>query len=55
MGAVVKLAHGYRLYIKGASEILTKLCRWHVVVPISINVSQFVWCYVLRHYVRGSD
>jgi Ca2+-transporting ATPase len=32
MGAVVKLAHGYRLYIKGASEILTKLCRWHVVV-----------------------
>jgi Ca2+-transporting ATPase len=32
MGTVVKLAHGYRLYVKGASEILTKLCRWHVVV-----------------------
>jgi len=30
--AVVKLVHGYRLYVKGASEILTKLCRWHVVV-----------------------
>jgi len=32
MGAVVKHAHGYRLYVKGASEILTKLCRRHVVV-----------------------
>jgi len=31
MGAVVKLMHVYRLYIKGASEILTKLCRWHIV------------------------
>jgi len=31
MGAVVKLAHGYRLYIKGSSDILTNLCRWHVV------------------------
>jgi Ca2+-transporting ATPase len=27
MVTVVKLAHGYRLYVKGASEILTKLCR----------------------------
>jgi len=32
MGVVVKLAHGYRFYIKGASEILTKLCKRHVVV-----------------------
>ena len=32
MGAVVKLTHVYHLYIKGASEILTKLCRWHIVV-----------------------
>jgi len=32
IGAVVKLAHGYRLYVKGASEILTKLSRRHVVV-----------------------
>jgi len=31
-GAVVKLAHGYRFYVKDASEILTKLCKWHVVV-----------------------
>ena len=31
MGAMVKLT-GYRLYVKGASEILTKWCRWHVVV-----------------------
>jgi len=27
MGAVVKLTHVYHLYIKGASEILTKLSR----------------------------
>jgi Ca2+-transporting ATPase len=32
MGAVVRRADGYRLYIKGASEILTKLCKSHVVV-----------------------
>ena len=32
MGAMVKLAHGYRLYVKGASEILTKLCKWYVIV-----------------------
>ncbi|EJD49544.1 calcium-translocating P-type ATPase [Auricularia subglabra TFB-10046 SS5] len=34
MGAIVKLGDGhYRLYVKGASEILTKLCTTHVVVP----------------------
>jgi Ca2+-transporting ATPase len=32
MGAVVKTDHGYRFYVKGASEILTKLCSRHVVV-----------------------
>ena len=33
MGVVVKLRGGkWRLYLKGASEILTKLCRYHVVV-----------------------
>jgi magnesium-transporting ATPase (P-type) len=32
VGAVVKLAHGYCLYVKGTSEILTKLCRWHIIV-----------------------
>ncbi|KIJ66705.1 hypothetical protein HYDPIDRAFT_26133 [Hydnomerulius pinastri MD-312] len=33
MGVVVKLENGsYRLYVKGASEILTKLCTRHVVV-----------------------
>jgi Ca2+-transporting ATPase len=32
MGVVVKRADGYRLHIKGASEILTKLCKSHVVV-----------------------
>ncbi|KAG2036848.1 hypothetical protein BDR03DRAFT_1052346 [Suillus americanus] len=32
MGAVVKTEHGYRFYVKGASEILTKLCNSHVVV-----------------------
>jgi hypothetical protein len=32
MGAVVKLALGYRFYVKDASEILTKLCKWHVLV-----------------------
>lgn len=33
MGVVVKLGEGrWRLYIKGASEILTKLCARHVVV-----------------------
>lgn len=32
MGAVIRHAHGYRLYVKGASDILVKLCRWHVVV-----------------------
>ena len=36
MGVVVKRkgpGGGYRLYLKGASEILTKLCTSHVVVP----------------------
>lgn len=32
MGVVVKTEHGYRFYVKGASEILTKLCSSHVVV-----------------------
>jgi Ca2+-transporting ATPase len=32
MGAVVKTAHGYHSYVKGASEILTKLCSSYVVV-----------------------
>ncbi|KAI6165548.1 Ca-transporting ATPase [Pisolithus thermaeus] len=33
MGVVVRLEGGsYRLYVKGASEILTKLCTHHVVV-----------------------
>ncbi|KAG2157932.1 Ca-transporting ATPase [Suillus bovinus] len=32
MGVVVKTEHGYRFHVKGASEILTKLCTSHVVV-----------------------
>ena len=33
MGVVVELRNnGWRLYVKGASEILTKLCQHHVVV-----------------------
>ncbi|KAG2065094.1 calcium ATPase [Suillus decipiens] len=32
MGVVVKTDHGYRFHVKGASEILTKLCRSHVIV-----------------------
>lgn len=32
MGVVVKSNHGYRLYVKGASEILTRNCTEHVVV-----------------------
>lgn len=32
MGVVVKTQKGYRLYLKGASEILTNLCTRHVVV-----------------------
>ncbi|OAX36045.1 calcium-translocating P-type ATPase, partial [Rhizopogon vinicolor AM-OR11-026] len=32
MGAVVRHAHGYRLYVKGASEILAKSCKSYVVV-----------------------
>ncbi|KAG2358055.1 HAD-like domain-containing protein [Suillus spraguei] len=32
MGVVVKTEHGYRFYVKGASEILTKLCSSHVIV-----------------------
>lgn len=33
MGVVVKLpGGGYRLYVKGASEILSKKCKYHVVV-----------------------
>ncbi|KAG8213247.1 Ca-transporting ATPase [Butyriboletus roseoflavus] len=38
MGVVVKLENGnYRLYLKGASEILTKLCNRHVVVSPNAN------------------
>ncbi|KAF9223507.1 Ca-transporting ATPase [Gyrodon lividus] len=38
MGVVVKLENGgYRLYVKGASEILTKLCTRHVVVSPDTN------------------
>jgi Ca2+-transporting ATPase len=33
MGVVVKLSNSrWRLYVKGASEILTNLCRYHVVI-----------------------
>ena len=32
MGVVVKVGNKYRLYVKGASEILTKNCSTHVVV-----------------------
>ena len=32
MGVVVKIDGGYRLYVKGVSEILTNLCTQHVVV-----------------------
>jgi len=32
MGVVVKIEGGYRLYVKGASEILTNLCTRHIVV-----------------------
>ncbi|KAG2070799.1 HAD-like protein [Suillus decipiens] len=32
MCVVVKTDHGYRFHVKGASEILTKLCRSHVIV-----------------------
>ncbi|WVF71734.1 calcium-translocating P-type ATPase, PMCA-type [Kwoniella sp. CBS 6097] len=32
MGVVVKIGNKYRLYIKGASEVLTKNCTNHVVV-----------------------
>jgi Ca2+-transporting ATPase len=38
MGVVVKLENGsYRLYLKGASEILTKLCTRHVIVSPGAN------------------
>ncbi|KAG9315051.1 Ca-transporting ATPase [Chiua virens] len=38
MGVVVKLENGsHRLYVKGASEILTKLCNRHVVVSPQAN------------------
>lgn len=38
MGVVVKLENGsHRLYVKGASEILTKLCIRHVVVSPDAN------------------
>jgi Ca2+-transporting ATPase len=41
MGVVVKQADRYRLYIKGASEILTKQCRSHVVVhPLNADISK---------------
>lgn len=32
MGVVIKTDKGYRLYLKGASEIMTNLCTKHVVV-----------------------
>ncbi|WVR07270.1 calcium-translocating P-type ATPase, PMCA-type [Kwoniella sp. DSM 27419] len=32
MGVVVKIGNKYRLYVKGASEVLTKACTNHVVV-----------------------
>jgi Ca2+-transporting ATPase len=32
MGAMVKKGDGYRVYFKGASEILTRECKYHVVV-----------------------
>jgi Ca2+-transporting ATPase len=35
MGVVVKVGDKYRLYVKGASEILTKNCTMHVVVRAS--------------------
>ena len=38
MGVVVKLESGsHRLYVKGTSEILTKLCTRHVVVSPDAN------------------
>ena len=38
MGVVVRLENGgHRLYVKGASEILTKLCTRHVVVSSDAN------------------
>ncbi|KAK7690441.1 hypothetical protein QCA50_005539 [Cerrena zonata] len=37
MGVVVKHGRGYRLYLKGASEILTKKCSRHVVVHRSAS------------------
>ena len=38
MGVVVKLeSGGHRLYVKGASEILTKLCTRHVIVSPDAN------------------
>ena len=42
MGAVIKLPDGrYRFYVKGASEILTKICKTHVVVqPIGEKLNQ---------------
>lgn len=40
MGVIVKLENGsHRLYVKGASEILTKLCIRHVVVSPEANQS----------------
>jgi P-type Ca2+ transporter type 2C len=32
MGAMVKMGNKYRVYFKGASEILTRECRYHVVI-----------------------
>ncbi|KAF8340446.1 calcium-translocating P-type ATPase [Cantharellus anzutake] len=41
MGVAIKLANGkYRLYLKGASEILTKECKKHVVVHQSASMDR---------------
>ena len=40
MGVVIKRDGGYRLYLKGASEILTKNCSRHVVVSPSDSPSR---------------
>jgi Ca2+-transporting ATPase len=43
MGVIVRLQSGrYRLFLKGASEILTKRCTCHVIVSKNPNHSQHV-------------
>ncbi|CAL1717041.1 unnamed protein product [Somion occarium] len=37
MGVVIRRGRGYRLYLKGASEILTKKCTKHIVVYPSVK------------------